>query len=294
MPDVGAAAGCSDLAVSIVSMGDTKALATCLACLREAASDVSIACTVIDNSRSAGLVDAIATANGAQVVRVEGRRGFGTNHNVVLRDAIERGVARYVLVLNDDVLLEKDGLDTLVSYMDANPLTGVAAPQLLYVDGSTAPTKLRFPSLVNEVTRWVGQRQIRDTTEPGWLVGACMTFRVSALATVGVFDERFFLFYEDVDICLRLSRAGWRCDVVASASAVHVGHQSVGPITVGSLSSSEYRRSRWRYFIKHGQPGAAVLLTAASWLAAPLRPLSSAARSDRAASRRAGERDTAL
>ena len=284
-------AGRYDVAVSIVSMGDTAALAKCLTALRSAASGLATACTVIDNSREPGAVEATASAYGASVVRVEGRRGFGTNQNAVLRQLVATGAPPYVLVLNDDVLLDARALVTLVGHMEANPLAGAAAPQLLQVDGSLAPTKLDFPSLASEVMRWFAQRQMSDLCRPGWLVGACMMLRVSALAVAGVFDERFFLFYEDVDMCLRITRAGFRCDLVSEATAVHIGHQSVGPITVGSLSSREYRRSRWRYFIKHGQPLAAVLLTAASWFVVPLRRLSSAARAERAAQHRAKRLD---
>lgn len=275
-----------DVVVSIISMGDAAQLSDCLEALAGAAAGLAWVCRVVDNSPSAGLVAAAATKHGAETIRVEGRRGFSTNHNTVLRPLTSTGEARYALVLNDDVLLDSGALATMVAHLDANEQAGVAAPQLLHVDRSAAPTKMAFPTLVSEIARWFSQRQLADITAPGWVVGACMLFRVAALRAVDSFDDGFFLFYEDVDVCRRITNVGYRCDLVPPATAVHVGHQSVGTITVGSLGSREYRRGRWRYFVKHRQPLAAVVLTAASWAVVPLRRFSSPSRAERRAAQR--------
>jgi len=282
-----APAAAYDVIVSIISMGDAAQLSDCLEALAGAAAGVTWVCRVVDNGPSAGPVAEAATKHGAVTIRVEGRRGFSTNHNTVLRPLTSTGEARYALVLNDDVLLDSGALATMVAHLDSNEQAGVAAPQLLHMDRSTAPTKMVFPTLASEISRWFSQRQLADITAPGWIVGACMLFRVAALRAVDSFDDGFFLFYEDVDICLRIVNAGYRCDLVPGATAVHVGHQSVGAITVGSLGSREYRRGRWRYFVKHRQPLAAVVLTAASWVVVPLRRFSSPSRAERRAARMA-------
>lgn len=268
-------------------MGDVVALERCLKAIGPAAPGLSWACWVVDNSPSEGCVRDTATKLQARPLRVEGRRGFSTNHNVVLREIVRDMVARYVLVLNDDVLLYPSALTQLVDHLDAHLRTGVAAPRLLDAAGSPVPTKVSFPSLLGEVRSWFGQRELSDLSMPGWLSGACMLFTTKAVEAVNGFDERFFLFYEDVDICLRLTRAGYTCDLVPEATALHIGHQSVGTATLGSVAVREYRRSRWSYFVKENQLLTAVLLTAASWLIAPLRHVSPIARSERRASRSA-------
>lgn len=196
---------------------------------------------VADNpsSQSAETIE-IATAHGARTVRLDENVGYGSAVNAAvaaLPDSI-----RYVLVSNPDVRLKSGVVDALAAALDEKESAGAVGPVILEEDGSVYPSARRIPSIRTGVghalfsrvwsgnpwTRIYRQEDVDPTIsrEVGWLSGACFMVRRSAFEAVDGFDERYFMYFEDVDLGYRLGRAGWRNVFEPEAEVVHTGGTS--------------------------------------------------------------------
>jgi GT2 family glycosyltransferase len=205
------------------------------------------------------------------LVRNTSNRGFGAAHNQALRSAS----ARHLLVLNSDTEASGRALRTLVAYLDAHPEVAVAGPRLRYPNGRTQPSRRRFPTIAtlffestqlqrlwpdNAILRryYVAERDDDTEQEVDWLVGACLCVRASAARQVGFFDERFFLYSEEIDWCRRFRAAGWRVAYVPSAEVVH--HEGASTGLDLPHRDRQFQKSKLRYAEKwHGQAVARLL-----------------------------------
>ena len=243
----------ADIEISIVSLGDTARLTACADTLAAACEGLSWRLAIVDNSAAGqDLRPALSVAPVATAIRSEGRRGFGANHNIVLRDVVAEGRARYVLVLNDDTELDPRAVTTLVRHADREPDVAALSPRIRGGDGRPEPSQLAWPSLRHEVLRTAfPRRPPAPALAGGWLNGACILLRTSALAQVGLFDTRFFLFFEDTDLCVRLAEAGWRAEVCPMASIIHHGHGTILAPELRPDIEEQVLRSRYLFFSKH-------------------------------------------
>ena len=250
-----------DLVISIICTDNARALQGCLDSLPSACDGLKWEAFVIDNA---------STDHTAEVVRgrypwarliVNGvRQGFSANHNQVLLPAVREDRARYVLILNDDVILDRHALTTLVAAADAEPEAGALGPAIRGIDGTPQQSLFPFPTLLPEAGTALGVRRT-PAEGPGWLNGSCVLFRTKALREVGALDETFFLFYEDTDIGLRLCQSGWRVGIAREATIVHLEHQTVSQPAPGSPMAKQMHRSQYLYFVKHKGRAQAGLLS---------------------------------
>ncbi len=163
--------------------------------------------------------------------------------NVGFGQGNERGlmVARgeYLLILNPDVELLPLAVNKMVAFLDAHKNVGLVAPQLLFADGKVQDSYRRFPTPSEIIIKRTGLRHINifkkklarslmwdknpETTEDvDWVVGACLMLKKAAIKDIGtVFDKRFFLFFEDTDLCRRLWENNWRVVYLPEAKALH-------------------------------------------------------------------------
>jgi GT2 family glycosyltransferase len=262
-----------DLAVSVVSYRTPQPLAVCLAALEAEREDLQLEVTVVDNASGDGSAEMIAERfPWARLIRNRRNLGFGAAHNQVLRAA--RG-ARHFLVLNADAAPAPRALRRLVDYLDAQPGAAVVGPRLRYPDGRTQPSRRRFPTLGTlflESTQlqrvWPDNATLRryyvadgsddEVQDVDWLVGACLCVRAAAAEQVGLFDERFFLYSEELDWCRRFRAAGWRVVYLPSAEVTHLE----GASSRLDLSARDryFQQSKLRYAAKwHGPVAAAAL-----------------------------------
>jgi len=253
-----------DIEISIVDHENRDMVRTCLGSLPGACRGLSWRTTVIDNVSRDGSLDMLAADfPDVAVIANPIRLGFGANHNQVVRRLVADRSARYVLVLNDDTELEADAVTRMVRAADRRADLGAVVPTVVDGEGRPAATRLAYPS----ARSWLRTDRF-DVTEPpdpenGWLQGSCLLLRVEALREVGGFDERFFLFYEDVDLSARLVQAGWALGTCPEASVVHHGHATVLRPGIAHLTPRQGLRSRYLYFCKHVGPRRAALLSAA-------------------------------
>jgi GT2 family glycosyltransferase len=242
-----------DVEVSLVNTNNSDLLRACLASLPEAAGVLSWHATVVDNASDDGSPEVVRIEfPWARLIENPQRAGFSANHNQVIGDVVSHDSARYVLVLNEDTELESGSLEELVSFADREDRLGAAGPRLVEKDGREQVSYCRFPAVLEQCwsTLRPGQPPRRAETG-GWLNGSCVLVRTEAFRRIGPLDERFFIFFEDTDLGLRLHRAGWRSAVCKSSRVVHHGHQTVSQSGVGTHMERQMLRSRYLYFRKH-------------------------------------------
>lgn len=201
-------------------------------------------------------------------VRVVGNpkpQGFAANCNQVLRET----TATYALLLNPDTLVKEGCLIRLLRFMDENETVAACGPRLLTRGGAVWPSGRSFPDWRAALLRNTPlQRLFRNhravanylrleedpasTRAVDWISGAAMMLRMEVVRKVGFLDERFFMYCEDMDLCFRLKKLGWRIFVVGEAEVVHFGQGGTNQQAYRMIL--EHHRSMWRYWRKHAHP----------------------------------------
>jgi N-acetylglucosaminyl-diphospho-decaprenol L-rhamnosyltransferase len=239
----------SDLSVSIVNTNARELLLACLDSLRGEDAEI----VVLDNASEDGSVDAVhGRFPEVRVIAQQHRAGFGANHNTVIRAT----TGRYVYVLNEDTTADDWGFARITGYLDQHARVAALGPRLVYPDGRHQDSAWRFPTpavaVLGALTlgRACVKQSIGDRPRPvDWVMGAAIVFRREALEEVGLFDEEFFLYSEEVDLCLRLRRAGWEVEYFPEVTVVH--HESRFSFDIPERRINEMWRSRHRYWRKH-------------------------------------------
>lgn len=207
------------VALSVVSHGQNalvNALLGDLAQLREIELAIIVTQNIADR-------DALNVHNATEVIVNERPRGFGANHNAAFR----RCRAPYFCVVNPDVRLNMDPIPALVTALQAPGNAGVAGPRVCDRDGRTEDSARRFPTALRLLRKLLQGRQGPDYPDSGapiavdWVAGMFMLFRSEAFRAAGGFDERFFLYYEDVDICRRLGILECGAVYVPEVTVIH-------------------------------------------------------------------------
>ena len=225
---------------------------------------------VVDNGSADGSLEMVAERF-PQVTHIASpvNLGYAAGNNLALR----RSRGRCVLVMNTDVVLPEGALDELCRYLSEHPSAGLVAPRLVNPDGTTQLSVARFPSFwmplwrrtplgYLPLPRRAAARYMmtdwdhRDSRTVGWAMGACLLIRREALETVGLFDEGFFLYLEDVDLCRRLWTAGWEVHYDSAVEVVHLHRRlSAGRSPLIAMFTSPVARAHvrsWlRYFAKY-------------------------------------------
>jgi len=261
----------ADVCIVIVSFNIRELLRQCLQSLPAACAGVTWETLVVDNASIDGSADMVAgEAPQATLIRAPVNLGFAA--------ACNRGfagvTARYVVLLNTDAFPRPGAIARAVERMDASPAVGLAGGRLVGADGAWQPSARRFPSLLDELltlsglasryprSRFFG-RVDRTWASPeeaaavDWVPGAFCIIRRSLLERVGCFDERFFLYYEEVDLCRRLKAAGHAVWYWPDIVVTHLGGQAVRTIGGHAWSTAGQQLTSWRmrstllYYRKH-------------------------------------------
>lgn len=197
--------------------------------------------------------------------------GFGAGNNFGIRRGTPDGRrADLVYLLNSDAIPQPGAIRALVDHLAAHPQTGIACSRIRGMDGAPHQTAFRFPSILGEfegavktgpvsrlLRRWiVALPQPDRSVRVDWSAGASMMIRMDVLDQVGLFDEGFFLYFEETDLCRRAAKAGWETHYVWESEIAHIGSASTGMQRWDRVPDYWYD-SRRRYFEKHhGRAGA--------------------------------------
>ncbi|SMX32900.1 glycosyltransferase family 2 protein [Maliponia aquimaris] len=236
---------------------------------------------IVDNASGDGscerIVQAVRSEGWAQVRVVPSGHngGFGAGNNVGIRARMADGSAPdYVYLLNSDAFPAPDAIRRLHDHLEAHPEAGFAGSYIHGEDGAAHMTAFRFPSLWSEfegaarfgpVSRLLRNRKVpigvpQATRRVDWLAGASIMMRQGVLDRIGLFDETFFLYFEETDLCLRAARAGYQTHYVRDSHVAHIGSVSTGMKTWARIPGY-WLDSRWHYFSKNHGRGYAALAT---------------------------------
>jgi len=254
-----------DLSIVIVSYNVREMLRDCLRSLPAGTEGLETEVFVVDNASTDGSAEMVA-AEFPQVRLTASREnlGFTRGNNVALREC----TGRHVLLLNPDTEAEAGALAALVRFMDSHPQAGACGPKLLNSDGSLQHNGARFPTLMREFLGVTGLRRLamaRYERAYGYgredfdllcqvdqVSGACLMVRGSVMEQVGMLNERFFMFYEEIEWCHRIKAAGWEVWYVPEA---RVTHHWMGSVRQASRRmTEELFRSQVLYYEKTAGP----------------------------------------
>ncbi len=244
------------LAVVVVTYSPGVSLAAFLDSLG-AATSRPYSVVLADNGSADGVPEAAARdRTDVALVRTGANLGYGAAANV----GAAASISEWLVVANPDVAWDPDSLDELIAVAGRWPRAGALGPMILTGDGSVYPSARALPSLGRGIGHalcgwwWSGnpwtRAYRRERGEPvegpaGWLSGACLLLRREAFESIGGFDASYFMYFEDLDLCERLGRAGWQCIYAPSATVVHSGGHATR--TAGPAMVAEHHRSAYRY-----------------------------------------------
>lgn len=270
-----------NVSVVVVSYNTRDLLRECLRSV-DASTMTPLEVFVVDNASVDGTQSMVASEfPGVTLIALERNLGFAGANNVALR----RCRGSRILLLNPDATLAPDGLARLHATLSAWPRAASVGPRILNPDGSLQSCGYAFPTLMSEIrqsrrvnralSRFVGPAPQGARPVPGapaevdWSDGACMLMRREALQAVGLLDEQYFLYTEELDWCFNARRAGW--NIVVDPHAVVYHHRGQSSVSTGtsSLSTSLLVETRLRYYRKNhaaSTAAAAALVLAAGYL----------------------------
>jgi N-acetylglucosaminyl-diphospho-decaprenol L-rhamnosyltransferase len=257
------------LSIIIVSYNARRDLERCLESLHEAPPSTAHDITVVDNASPEGGLDAIRSRwPGIQVIELDRNRGFAAGNNTGIRATW----GELLLLLNSDTVVPAGALDTLVARLEAHPTAAAAGPRLIDAAGRA---ELSFGPMISPlgevrqkaigalydagiapVARWV-ERVTRQEQYVDWVSGACLLVSRADAEAVGLLDERFFLYTEDVDFCAALRARGRRILFAPASEVTHVRGRSRA--SAPAVMNAAYRRSQLAFYEKHHPRWAPVL-----------------------------------
>ncbi len=258
------------LSVVIVSFNTRELLRECLQTVFQQ-TGVSYEVIVVDNASQDGSLAMVEREFPSAIAMQAGANlGFAAANNLAFR--LARG--KYVVILNSDAFLSPNTLASAAAAMESSPQTGLAGGRLVGRDGGLQPSARLFPSPLNDLLSMTGlaarfpksrffgrcDRTWADPmtpTDTDWVPGAFSIIRHDVLKQIGYFDENFFLYYEEVDLCRRIRLAGFKVSYWPKLEVVHIGGESSRQVKRLSLSSSGSQLTLWRmrsallYYRKH-------------------------------------------
>ena len=260
------------VSIVIVNFQTPQLTVDCLDALdKENSTVVQVNTLIVDNNSGDDSVKVLDTwinsssySDQHQLVAHTSNNGFSSGNNI----GIKASTSEYVLLLNSDTIVRPGAIDLLVKTLQDNPQMGMASPRLEWTDGTPQESCFRFHRPINELIRSAATGPITrlfkryevplmvsdNVIYPEWTSFACVLVRRQVFEDIGLLDEEFFMYFEDVDFCKRAREAGW--NIIHNPEA-HVVHLRGGSSPVKSQAAKKKRlpryfyESRSRYYHKH-------------------------------------------
>ncbi|MHB8220711.1 MAG: glycosyltransferase family 2 protein [Acidimicrobiales bacterium] len=253
-------------AAVVVDYDTGDVLADCVASLETAGAGTIV---VVENGSAGGARSALDRRGLAVPVVSPGRNvgyGAGANRGIAAVVGADPGGAAsppYVLVCNPDLHVHPGALESLVAALDDEPSWAVVGPRVMTAEGEVYPSVRRFPSMLDAAghalfalfrpeNRFTRRYRPPDAggdrrSPAGWVSGACLLVRTAAMEELGGFDESYFMFAEDMDLCWRAHQAGWGVGVEPAAVVTHAGGVARRRHPYRMLVA--HHRSAWRFAV---------------------------------------------
>jgi GT2 family glycosyltransferase len=266
-----------DVSIVVVSYNARADLERCLASLHGPSPSASHEIVVVDNGSTDGSVEAARRWPDVRVVASPTNRGFAAANNVGIRST----TGRAILLLNSDTVVPVGAIDRLLAELDRHAAAAAIGPRL--VDGR-GQAELSFGAMLAPIAEWRQRRLMRGLERedpairrqvdamtrvegsPDWVSGACLLVHRGDAEAVGLLDERYFMYTEDVDFCAALRSRGRRIVFTPVVEIVHLRGRSAA--SAPDATRAAYRRSHLAFYRKH-HPALAPILS----LYNRLRPL---------------------
>lgn len=254
-----------DISIIIVSWKVRELLKQCLKTVL-ASKDVTFEVIVVDNNSGDGTIEMLERdfAGAIKLIKSEQNLGFAKANNLGLREA----TGDYILFLNPDTEIKSDTLAQSLVFMKENSNCGVMGPKMIFKNGGFQPSVRRFPTLGTIVMMFLKLPKIfphlkvidhylavdfdySKSQEVDQVMGAFMLMPKSIVDKLKGFDERFFVWFEEVDLCLRVKRSGFQVFYDSEIEIIHHGGQSFSQQTLVT-KQGRFFKSAWKYFLKNG------------------------------------------
>jgi N-acetylglucosaminyl-diphospho-decaprenol L-rhamnosyltransferase len=249
------------LLIVIVSWNGRMDLERCLSSLAEAPPAVAHSIVVVDNGSDDGSADMVAGRYPAvQLIRSAANLGFARGNNLAMREA----ESDLILLLNPDTIVPAGAIDVLIGRLIAHPDAAAAGPRIIDADGQPELSFGRMPTPLAEARRklasWlyaahvppfpaVVHRMTARERPVDWVTGACLLVRRDRAEAVGFLDERYRLYWEDVDFCTALRAKGWTILFTPAAQILHLRGRSAS--SAPAAANRAYRDAQLAFYAKH-------------------------------------------
>lgn len=247
-----------EISFIIVNWNTRDILLNCLNSIYKTVKDINFEIYVVDNNSTDGSQEAVKNDfPDVKLIENSTNTGFARANN----QALGAMQGKFAVLLNTDTILQEGAIKNLLSFMNSSPKTGIAGVQLLNDDGSKQNSIDNFPSLETEIfnksflrilfsKKYPSKRRnYHSPIEVDSVIGACMMVRKEAMEEVGFFDEDYFIFLEETDLCFRMHKNGWKVCHVPDARVFHIsGHSKK---RTPCESQIEYYKSLYKFFRKN-------------------------------------------
>ena len=253
----------AELSIILVNYNDRTHVGACLSGILVEKGGVDLEVIVVDNASSDGSPELIRERfSEVLFIASEENLGFSCANN----KGFQQSSGEFILFLNTDTRIDPGTLESLLSWMRANPDCGGIGPLLFderkEFQVSFGGSRGFFPEMRDKLflnSLWKRRiRKMQNPSDTDWISAACLLVRRSAFKSVDGFDERFFLYFEDIDLCLRIRQAGWRLTVLPDVQVFHAGGASTSALSLRSRYF--YRQSQLYYYEKHNSRISRLLL----------------------------------
>jgi len=252
-----------EVSIIIVNWNVKKLLLDCIDSIERTIADLPYEIIVVDNASHDGSVEAIQQKYPhVKIIKNLRNEGFAAANNLAAR----RAMGRHICFLNPDSVVEPGAFQAMIDVLDSDDRIGLVGPKLFNEDGSLQPSARNFLTNLNLMMSHVlfkpiFSKRVRarlvyedwahdETREVDWLVGACLMLKRSALERIGPFDESYFMFHEDTDLCYRTKKAGYKVFFVHNAHVTHFGGRSCEQ-RWGDFTVLKYLASKHIFIRKH-------------------------------------------
>ncbi|ABL65841.1 glycosyltransferase family 2 protein [Chlorobium phaeobacteroides] len=259
------------VSVVIVSFNTREILSNCLHALFEHTKGIDMEVFVVDNN-SHDASAAMVKSEFPSVILIANSQnlGFAAANNQAF--FLARG--RYIILLNPDAYIKPLSVEHCIAFMDRTPRCGLSGGKIISPEGRLEPSARRFPSALSKLLTLSGLSGKYSSSpllnrhefggfahdeamEVDWVPGTFTIVRKEMLDAIGVFDERFYIYYEETDLCLRAKKAGWKIFFIPDASVMHIGGASSKTRKDKTFDSKASQvlafrmRSEWLYYRKN-------------------------------------------
>ena len=253
------------LSIIIVNWNTKLHLKWCLHYVFKRTRGIDFEVLVVDNGSSDGSI-AMVENNfpGVKLIGNKQNLGFAKANN----QAIKKAAGKYILLLNSDTKITEQSLVKMVEYLDNNSQVGILGCKLLNPDGSLQPSCRRFPTLLSQIiillklhNYFPNIKTIKDYYMLDWphdkikkvdqVMGACFMVRQEVFTDIGLLDDKYFIWFEEVDFCRRAMEAGWKTHFIPGAQVFHEKGVSFKKL-LSPKKQIWFNNSVLRYFKKHG------------------------------------------